>query len=69
MAGESWTPRAESSPSRARVTRTAVNTLRRTPITSKTAKPRTEPVASAKRIKAVMSVVMFPSRMARKPLS
>jgi hypothetical protein len=47
----------------------AVNIETTTPRASNTANPRTDPLESAKRMNAVIKVVMFPSRMALKPLS
>ncbi len=67
MPAERWKPRLETTPRSARVTTIAVNMLKTTPMIRRTAKPRTEPPERAKRMKAVMSVVTLPSRIARKP--
>ena len=69
ISAERWKPRPESTPRSALVTTIAVNMLRMTPTESRTANPRTEPLLRAKRMKAVIRVVMLPSRIALKPFS
>ena len=57
-------PNSMAQPKKLREAINAVNNVARIPIVNATAKPFTGPVAFQKRIRAVIKVVMFESKMA-----